>query len=126
LIKQDFTLYTTANSWGNSIISIIYKFLANPDGGFLAPSAVMKKTAVIDFKEIYLKISLTPLRTCCGGYTLYLLPFISKTRYRSLLCLHIRYSEPLFLPLGKGSFSTVTRFIKPITCPYACIGINFN
>jgi hypothetical protein len=51
LIKQDFTLYTTANSWGNSIISIIYKFMANPNGGFLAQS-VMKRPAVIDFNEI--------------------------------------------------------------------------
>jgi hypothetical protein len=35
--------------------------LANPDGGFLAPSAVVKRPAVIDFDEIYLKISLTPM-----------------------------------------------------------------
>jgi hypothetical protein len=35
--------------------------LANPDGGFLAPSAVVKRPAVFDFDEIYLKISLMPM-----------------------------------------------------------------
>jgi hypothetical protein len=35
--------------------------LANPDGGFLAPSAVVKRPAVIDFDKIYLKINLTPM-----------------------------------------------------------------
>jgi hypothetical protein len=33
----------------------------NPDGGFLAPSAVVKRPAVIDFDKIYLKINLTPM-----------------------------------------------------------------
>jgi hypothetical protein len=45
---------------------MIYYFLANPDGGFLAPSAVVKRPAVIDFDEIYLKVSLTPMRKKAG------------------------------------------------------------
>jgi hypothetical protein len=72
LIKKDFTLYTTPNRaeshcWGNSIISMIYKFLANPDGGFLASSVVVKRPAFIDFDEIYVKVSLTPMIKCGAG-----------------------------------------------------------
>jgi hypothetical protein len=35
--------------------------LANPDGGFLAPSAVVKRPVVIHFDKIYLKINLMPM-----------------------------------------------------------------
>jgi hypothetical protein len=40
--------------------------LANPDGGFLATSAVIKGPAVIDFNDIYLKVSLTPMAKKAG------------------------------------------------------------
>jgi hypothetical protein len=47
--------------------------LPNPDGGFLAPSAVVKRPAVIDFDEIYLKISLTQMREGSKAFFIFLL-----------------------------------------------------